>query len=281
MKKETVQIIIPVYNAGKTLEKCLNSVKNQDYVHWQALLINDASTDESLALLEKYAKEDERFVCITYNENKGASGARNTALSKINAPYVAFLDADDYWESDMLSVLLSQAQKNDADIVQCRFIYDFSDKKTFLPKGAFKGDVVLEGKGLKKVFIKMMTGINMNHVCIKLIKSSLLKNLYFDTTLKTAEDLEFCVRMFKNVKKYVFIDKALYHYIRSEDSITGAGLSVRTRLKCNIRVSKTMVKMLPFWEMDNLFYRLLSLSRPYVIIVSKIFRVIREKRIKA
>ena len=123
----------------------------------------------------------------------------------------------------------------------------------------------------------MMTGITMNYVCMKLVKTSLISDLRFDTHLKTAEDLHFCIRLFKNVKKYCFINKALYHYCRNENSITGKGLSSKEKLKANRYVSKEMAKALPDWGIDNLYYRFLTYARPYTIILSKIVRILREK----
>ena len=182
-----------------------------------------------------------------------------------------------YSEKDMLSKMVETAQKNDADIVQCSFIYDFSGGKTFLPKGAFNRDIELSGDGLKKVYLRMMTGINMNHVCMKLIRTELIGDLRFETDLKTAEDLQFCIRLFGKVKKYCFINKAMYHYRRSNESLTGSGLSGKEKLRANRRVSIDMKKALAGWGMDNFLYRRLCELRPYIITASKIVRIFREK----
>ena len=83
----------------------------------------------------------------------------------------------------------------------------------------------------------MSTGINMNHVCMKLIRTELIKDIRFDPTLKTAEDLKFCVELFCKVESYYFINRAFYHYCRNEESLTGRGLGGREKLKANRRVS--------------------------------------------
>ena len=276
-KENMVFVVIPVYNAGKTLKRCLDSLKSQTYADWQALLIDDASSDNSGEIIAEYMKSDNRFLYIRHEKNRGASQTRNTGLERIGGKYTAFLDSDDFWEPDMLEKLVFEAQKKDSDVVQCRFIYDFSNGQQVLPKGAFSDRVYLEGKALRRVYIRMMTGINMNHVCMKLIKTSLLKDLRFDETFDTAEDLELCIRLFKRVKKYSFIPDVLYHYVRNEDSITGRGMPFKKRLRSNIRASKRLVEALPEYGIDNLFYRVLASLRPYIIIVSKIFRIIREK----
>ena len=211
MKNYEVQIIIPVYNSEKYLHRCLDSLKAQTFERWQALLIDDGSTDDSPRIINEYCASDERF-CYTRQDNSGVSIARNVALSKLNAKYTTFLDSDDYWEPDMLELLYNKATECDADVVQCKYLYDYTNGKLEFPKGAFDENKLLEGKELRQVYYKMMTGINMNHVCMKLVKTELIGDLRFDTNLKTAEDLHFCIRLFKGVKKYAFINKALYHY---------------------------------------------------------------------
>lgn len=272
-----IQIIIPVYNAERTLKKCLDSLLKQTFSCWQAILVDDQSKDNSLKILNDYAARDDRFVVIAKEINSGSSATRNLALKILNAKYTAFLDSDDYWEPDMLEKMLSKAEKYHCDVVQCRFIYDFPGEKKLLPVGAFKKDVYLEGKQLRKVYRKMMTGINMNHVCMKLIRTELLAGLEFDTSLPTAEDLDFCIKIFKKARKYYFINDAMYHYCRWEDSLTGKGLPFSVKLKSNQTVSKTMLNALANWDIDTIYYRTLTRLRPYVIIISKAFRMLREK----
>lgn len=276
MKNYTVQIIIPVYNSGKYLRRCLDSLIAQTFESWQALLIDDGSTDDSAQIISEYSANDVRFNYVRQN-NSGVSVARNTALAMLDSEYTAFLDSDDYWEPDMLEVLYKASTEENADVVQCRYMYDYPSGKQEIPKGAFDKNEILEGKGLIKVYRKMMTGINMNHVCMKLVKTSLIGDLRFDTALKTAEDLHFCVRLFKKVKKYCFINRPLYHYCRNESSITSKGLPFKEKLKANIYVSKEMARALPEFGIDSLFNRFLTYARPYTIIISKAIRILREK----
>lgn len=277
MNKPEVQIIIPLYNAQDYISFCLDSLKSQTFENWQAIIVDDASSDGGADIVKQYAETDSRFVYIRQEKNGGVATVRNVALSKLTAKYTAFLDSDDYWEKDMLSVLVENAKKYDCDVCQCRYIYDYPGGKQVAPPGAFKEDTFCSGKSLRRVYRKMMTGINMNHVCMKLIKTELISNLKFDTELKTAEDLQFCIKMFHHVKTYCFVNKILYHYRRSENSLTGKGLSGKEKLKANKKVSQDLLGALPLWGIDNLFYRFLSVARPYIIIVSKIVRIFKEK----
>ncbi|MBO5033728.1 MAG: glycosyltransferase family 2 protein [Lachnospiraceae bacterium] len=277
MGSPRIQIIIPVYNAENYLKRCLDSIQMQTFTDWQAIIVDDASFDGSTDIIKDYCSADERFVYIRLEVNSGAAAARNVALSRLSSEYTAFLDADDYWEHDMLAHLMEKAEKNASDIVQCRFIYDFPGGKQLLPKGAFSKDVSLCDESLRQVYLRMMTGINMNHVCMKLMRTQLLKGMQFDTRLKTAEDLNFCIRLFQRVRKYDFINEALYHYCRNETSLTGNGLSAMEKFKANKHISDDLIDALPALGMDNIFYRGLSYMRPYTITVSKIWRMLCEK----
>lgn len=276
MNQTKIQIIIPLYNGEKYIKKCLDSVIAQTYPHWQAIVIDDASADGGVGIVGSYTKKDERILCIRKEENRGVSHTRNMGLDMASAEYVAFLDSDDYWEKDMLETLITYAEKHSCEVVQSRFIYDYPGGKTKIPGGVFKKDTFLEGKGIRKIYKKMVTGINMNHVCMKLIKTDLMRDIRFDTSLKTAEDLKVCAQLFTKVSKYCFIDKPLYHYCRNEESLTGSGLSGKEKLKANRAVSKEIAKAMKKIGMGP-FSRFRAYMRPYVIIISKTWRIICEK----
>ena len=279
-----IQVIIPVYNAEETIHRCLSSLIGQTFSDWQALIIDDSSSDKSKDIINEFADNDNRFVYIKTQKNHGAAGARNEGLLRLCAPYTTFLDSDDVWESDYLEKMLGYSEKYDADIVQCRYLHDFPNGSVYVPKGVFRKDTVLSGKSLGKIYKKAATGINMNHVCMKLIKTELLSGALFDEDLRTAEDLDFCIRLYEKTNTYVFIDSVLYRYNRTGNSLTGSSLSFREKLSANRTVSHRMAKSIR--RMSGkigpvaYFYSLLAYIRPYIIIVSKIFRSTRERIIK-
>lgn len=89
-----VSVIIPVYNVEKYLESCLESIKSQTFTDYELILINDGSTDESVAIMRRYAKTDARIRIISQS-NRGVSAARNLGLSVAEGEYVLFVDSDD------------------------------------------------------------------------------------------------------------------------------------------------------------------------------------------
>lgn len=124
-----VSIIVPVYNAENYLEDCINSVLRQTFTDFELICINDGSTDNSLALLNDYAREDSRIIVLD-KEKTNAGAARNAALKIAKGTYLAFLDADDYYEPEMLMQMIELANRFDLDIALCRsYLLDDKTKK--------------------------------------------------------------------------------------------------------------------------------------------------------
>lgn len=131
---KSISVIIPVYNAARHLEQCVRSVMEQTLRDIEIICIDDGSTDDSLQLLRRLAQEDGRIVVLT-QENGGAGAARNKGLAAAQGEYLSFLDADDFFEPDMLEKAYGQAKRDRAEIVV--FGADFFDenRKRFYPCG--------------------------------------------------------------------------------------------------------------------------------------------------
>lgn len=114
-----VSVIIPVYNAEKYLRQCLDSVINQSLREIEIICVDDGSTDGSREILKRYAEKDKRLTVLP-QENSGPGVARNKGLDHASGEYVMFLDADDWFELDMLEKLVQSAEKNSSDIVICK-----------------------------------------------------------------------------------------------------------------------------------------------------------------
>ncbi|MCV9932308.1 glycosyltransferase family 2 protein [Flavobacterium sp. LS1R47] len=94
---DLVSILIPTYNCEKFIDKTIQSVQNQSYPNWEIILVDDASTDNTVAIIKEFAQADNRIKIIELENNSGNGFARNIALNKANGRYIAFLDADDLW----------------------------------------------------------------------------------------------------------------------------------------------------------------------------------------
>lgn len=115
---QMVSIIIPVYNVENYLEKCIESVINQDYSNLQIILVDDGSIDKSGKICDKYANRDSRIE-VVHKKNGGLSAARNTGLELANGDFIAFVDSDDYISKNMYADMIAAADKYGADVVRC------------------------------------------------------------------------------------------------------------------------------------------------------------------
>ena len=117
--RELVSIITPVYNAEKYLRNTIESVINQNYSNWELIIVDDCSKDSSRLIIEQYMESEKRIRLIALDENRGVTFARNTAIKAANGKYIAFLDSDDLWHPNKLSIQLSFMQKNN-------YVFSFS-----------------------------------------------------------------------------------------------------------------------------------------------------------
>ncbi len=201
--KELISIIIPCYNAGKTLARTLNSVREQNYKNLEIIIVNDGSTDNTLEVANLYAHLDKRIKIIT-QDNAGVSVARNNALNVSNGKYIMFLDSDDnYTTSYAISKMYNTLKKTNSDQVICNFThpcfqrytkgstFDFSRDEDFIE---FYQDFFLHGVPWNKL---------TKRECI---------SEYFIPGIKFAEDAIFNLANFHNLKKIVVLDDILYNY---------------------------------------------------------------------
>ena len=119
-----VSIVIPVYNIGKYLEKCLDSVVAQTFPDIEIIVVNDGSTDNSPEIIAQYADKDSRIVVID-KSNEGLAYARKSGIEAARGTYIYHLDGDDYLELDAIELLYRKAKEEDADMVVFPFSLDY------------------------------------------------------------------------------------------------------------------------------------------------------------
>ena len=141
MENISLSIIVPVYNVENYLIRCLDSLVNQTLKEIEIICINDGSKDNSLNILEEYAKKDSRIIILN-QENAGLSAARNAGMEIAKGEYIGFVDSDDWVDLDFFEKLYIAAKNNDCDIAVADFIREHPTKK--------KKDLILQ----KKKFLK-------------------------------------------------------------------------------------------------------------------------------
>ncbi|MBO7068149.1 MAG: glycosyltransferase family 2 protein [Bacteroidaceae bacterium] len=116
-----ISVIVPIYNVEKYLRRALDSILSQTYKDWEAILVDDGSTDGSSLIAEEYARNDNRFKVI-HKTNGGQSDARNAGMQHINGEYLLFLDSDDFLHPQLMELCIEAIQRDNSDIVA--FTYD-------------------------------------------------------------------------------------------------------------------------------------------------------------
>lgn len=209
MNQYKVSIIVPVYNAEKTLNRCVDSILQQTFTDWELLLIDDGSKDSSGYICDEYSRKDSR-IKVFHKGNGGASSARNLGLDNACGDWVTFCDSDDFVYPDWLNnyvVNISEGIDLVCQAFECdkTLVYKFKDKKHFglTYKGCVQDAILL----LDKDYI-------VGYLWVKLFKRSILEThkLRFDTRFNFWEDQEFCFRYFSYIKNIVCTEKIGYYY---------------------------------------------------------------------
>lgn len=210
MLNPKISIIIPVYNSEQYLNKCLDSILNQNYKNFEVVLINDGSKDRSGQICDEYASRDSRFN-VYHIENGGVSNARNLGLSIVQGDYVTFVDSDDYVEQDFLFVLSTYAEKN-FDIIQTGL--SFFDENTSLISIEKLPNQVFDLKSNKLDAFNLATVRLITSPCCKLYIRNIImdNNLRFDTAKSYGEDRDFNIRYLQYVQHAVALSYVGYHY---------------------------------------------------------------------
>lgn len=213
MESKKVSVIVPVYNAEKYIDGCVQSVLSQDYDDFELVLINDGSVDRSGIICEKYAGEYEN-VTYKYQENSGVSVARNTGIDVAIGEYVVFVDSDDRIKSNMLSLLVKELEATRADLCICG--YDIVRTDRIVPM-VIDQETVFGKDNLAEYFAKHFSEAIASSVCCKLYRRSLMLHR-FRPGISMGEDLLFNLEYVKQINKVAAISDTLYIYDKTNDS---------------------------------------------------------------
>lgn len=212
-----ISIIVPVYNAEKTIKKCIDSILAQTYKAFELILINDGSKDNSLNILKEYEALDERVIVIS-QENSGVSVTRNKGINEAKGEYIVFVDSDDYIEESSLEILANETESNDKlDMVISGFciIKDNNDKfiNTISENKTFDNLDFLLNERLFK-FISTPWG--------KIYKTKIIKdnNIRFNEAISLGEDTIFVLEYLKYIQELKFIKESLFFINETEGSLS-------------------------------------------------------------
>lgn len=209
-----ISVIMPIYNAEKYLNKCIQSVIDQTYTNWELIAIDDGSKDSSFFILSEFAVKDSRIKGET-KKNEGPGVTRNRALDKATGDYVVFLDADDYIEPDYFKLLKERVEIENADVVFIDVFQETPDGRLikYEKMSSFKSDCRKDMIGCQ------MTGYMPWGGWRKAASRSLIEKHHLRYTAQAVgEEAIFSFELLRHAKKISFIEKNLYHYINHSGS---------------------------------------------------------------
>ncbi len=205
-----LSVIVPVYNVEAYVEKCLRTLVEQTLEDIEIIVVNDGSTDNSKEIVQKLAKQFPEKIIYVEKENGGLSDARNYGMPYAKGEYIAFLDADDYVEKDMYQKMYELAKKENSDMVECDFYWEYPNKQ--------KKDIG-EIYHNKKEMLEKVRVVAWN----KLIKKEVLEKakVTFPKGYRY-EDVEFTYKLIPFLEKVSFLKEPCIHYVQREGSISNS-----------------------------------------------------------
>ena len=234
-KTPTVSIIVPVYNASKTLRRCVDSVLKQEYTDFELWLVDDGSRDGSGALCDAYADQDPR-VQVIHKENAGVSAARNDALDRAQGIFLQFLDSDDWLAPEATRLLVRSAQENRCDMVIADFYRVSGDRVSH------KGEIDEEGVMSREEFAAHMMenpadyyyGVLWN----KLFRRDIVEScrLRMDADVRWCEDFLFNLEYILHGETFYALRTPIYYYVKTKGSLVAQSLTLPNVIRTKLRV---------------------------------------------
>ena len=214
-----ISVIVPVYNVENFIQKSIKSLINQTFKDFEVLVVDDGSTDKSIAIAKKTVNNDKRFIFLE-KENGGLSDARNFGIEKAKGKYLAFLDSDDFFDKTYLEQMYMKIIKEDADICICDIELVKEDGSYIrTQKNRYQNTI----SGFEAFIDDIQTISIISMAPNKLYKKELFQDIQYPKGWYY-EDRATTYKLFLNSKKISFVNKSLFYYLQREGSIMN-GLS--------------------------------------------------------
>ena len=271
MMGEKISVIVPVYNVEAYLERCVESILQQTYAHFELILINDGSTDSSGQICDHLASQYEN-IKVYHIENSGVSNARNMGIQLATGSWVTFIDSDDFVTQDYLATLASAVEGVNVGFAIAPLHHIKNGIVTDIPPHSGKTELWSTEETMKELLMTTRTSF---FPVAKLFKRDLLADEKFNTNYHLAEDALFLTELLlKTGCSSVFIDKPIYYYDHREGSAT---TSVNRYVFDTIEVYKQIIAQVS-QIFPNLKYELINRECwSYITVYDKIIFTSREE----
>lgn len=213
-----ISIIVPVYKVERYLRQCLDSITAQTFSNWECILVDDGSPDASGAICDEYAARDSRFRVI-HRSNGGLSAARNTGIEASRAPYIGFVDSDDWIEPEMFATLHDLITTHDTDVAQISLINEY--RTISRPKPGVPRTVCYDRRQMVR---HLFSGDTVpDYMWMKLFRRNVIGTPFPEG--KVFEDIHTFNSWIKYIDSIVVSPALMYHYRRRQGSIVNSRFS--------------------------------------------------------
>ena len=207
-----ISVIVPVYNTGKHLSRCIDSILNQSFIDFELLLIDDGSTDGCGAICDAFAEKDKR-IRVFHRENKGSAASRFFGFNMSAGTFIAAVDSDDWADSDYLERMMTTMENENADIVVCAYWINKNEDVLFVENKPCGNDALSWQRSF------------LGHKCHaglwnKLLRKSILCGSTQVPEYDFYEDMVVSVSYLEQCQKLSYCPVASYHYCVNESSMT-------------------------------------------------------------
>lgn len=227
-----LSVIIPIYNTGEYLNKCISSVVSQTYQDLEIILVNDCSTDKNtIQVIQKWIKKDSRIILIDKEKNEGVDKARISGIYSSHGDYLAFVDSDDWMPLDAFEFMMKKAVETGADLVKGNNLNMWFNgcvkKVSKLQDTSFIEREILHEELIDKYYLSFF-GVNI--IPVTLWGAVYRRSLFLDANiqasgLKFGEDLVMTMSIFPFVQKYYHLEKVVYCYRQGLPTMSGKYLN--------------------------------------------------------
>lgn len=265
MSGPIVSIIVPVYNAEKTIQRCVESILGQDFQDFELLLIDDGSQDTSGELCDAFARQDAR-VRVFHKENGGVSAARNLGLSQAQGVYLQFLDSDDWITADATTMLVRTAREYRCDLVISDFYRVVGDRVSH--KGDIQEDAVLSREEYAAHMMERPADFYYGVLWNKLYRREIVErhHLRMNPEISWCEDFMFNLEYIRYAERFYALQVPIYYYVKTKGSLASQSLSI----------SRTVKMKLMIFESYHQFYKEVLDEESYERCRAKVYRFLLD-----
>lgn len=251
MTNPYISIIMPVYKSEKYLRKSIETVLSQNFKDFELLLVDDCSPDSSGAICDEYSEKDNRVRVLHLVENGGAGNARNEAMKVVNGKYLCFLDADDYFDSNMLETLVNSVNENPAKVVIFGLVEEYlnrNGKVASTKKVTYENKILRDKESVRNEVLSLELVDLYGYPCNKMYDIEFLKSTgAVFPKMKFNEDIIFNIDVFMDIDSCNILDFAPYHYIKHSSSTTGSFIPTYFD-DIMVKIDK-LYKQFKYWDM--------------------------------